>query len=59
MKSNEDFMPWERLDDELKTLEMALNVNDIGVIRLIMERLIPDYTPSSDIVDWVYAAESA
>jgi hypothetical protein len=38
---------------------MALNVNDIGVIRLIMERLIPDYTPSSDIVDWVYAAESA
>ena len=59
MKSNEDFMPWERLDDELKTLEMALNVNDIGVIRLIMERLIPDYTPSSDIVDWVYAAERA
>ena len=59
MKAQECFVPWEQLDDQLKTLEMALNVNDIVMIQLVMERLIPDYTPSNDIVDWVYAEERA
>jgi len=38
---------------------MALNINDVGAVRLIMERLVPGYTPSAEIVDWVYAEERA
>jgi FlaA1/EpsC-like NDP-sugar epimerase len=59
MKSKEQFTEWNILEDELQTLEMALNINDVGVIRLIMERLVPGYTPSTEIVDWVYAEERA
>jgi len=40
-------------------LEMALNVNDVGVIRLIMEKLVSGYTPSEAIVDWVYLEQKA
>jgi hypothetical protein len=28
---------------------MALNVNDVGVIRLMMEKLVTGYTPSDEI----------
>ncbi|HRE15450.1 MAG TPA: nucleoside-diphosphate sugar epimerase/dehydratase [Rhodocyclaceae bacterium] len=59
MKANEEFIPWEELEDKLKALEMALNVNDVGVIRLMMEKLVTGYTPSEDIVDWVYLEQEA
>jgi FlaA1/EpsC-like NDP-sugar epimerase len=54
-KAQESYMPWEQLDEELKTLEIALNVNDVGVVRSLMVKLVPDYKPNSAIVDWVYA----
>lgn len=59
MKSREKFIEWNILEDELRTLEMALNINDVSAIRLIMERLVPGYTPATEIVDWVYAEEKA
>ena len=54
MKAHEEFIPWAELADKLNALEMALNVNDVGVIRLMMQQLVAGYTPSDDIVDWVY-----
>ena len=54
MKANEDFVPWVELEDKLKSLEKALNVNDVSVIRLIMSGLVAGYTPSEEIVDWVH-----
>lgn len=57
MKSREDFIKWDILQDELHTLELALNINNVKSIRLIMESLVPGYTPSAEIVDWVYAEE--
>jgi FlaA1/EpsC-like NDP-sugar epimerase len=59
MKAHEDFIPWSELEDKLKALEMALNVNDIGVIRLMMEKLVTGYTPTDEIVDWVYMEQEA
>jgi FlaA1/EpsC-like NDP-sugar epimerase len=59
MKAHEEFIPWAELEDKLKALEMALNVNDVGVIRLMMQQLVPGYTPSDEIVDWVYLAQEA
>jgi FlaA1/EpsC-like NDP-sugar epimerase len=54
MKANEDFIAWEELETKLNALEVALNVNDVGVIRLMMKQLVIGYSPSDDIVDWVY-----
>ena len=54
MKAHEEFIPWAEFEAKLTALEMALNVNDVGVIRLMMQQLVAGYTPSDDIVDWVY-----
>jgi len=59
MKAHEEFVPWAELEGKLKSLEMALNVNDVGVIRLMMEKLVTGYTPSDEIVDWVYLEQEA
>ncbi|MFL2667630.1 MAG: polysaccharide biosynthesis protein [Burkholderiales bacterium] len=57
MKAQEDFLPWTQLEDNLKTLEMLLNVNDVGAIRTMMKTLVSGYTPSANIVDWIYTGE--
>jgi FlaA1/EpsC-like NDP-sugar epimerase len=54
MKAHEEFIPWAELEALLNALEMALNVNDVGVIRLMMQELVTGYVPSGEIVDWVY-----
>lgn len=59
MKAHEVFMPWAELEAKLNALEMALNVNDAGVIRLMMEKLVTGYTPSDEIVDWVHLEQEA
>jgi FlaA1/EpsC-like NDP-sugar epimerase len=59
MKAHEEFVPWAELEAKLNALEMALNVNDVGVIRLMMEKLITGYTPSDEIVDWVHLEQEA
>ena len=59
MKAHEDFIPWAEFEAKLTALEMALNVNDVGVIRLMMQQLVAGYTPSDDIVDWVYLEQEA
>lgn len=57
MRAHEDSVPWAELEGKLSALEMALNVNDVGVIRLMMAQLVPGYIPNQEIVDWVYLAQ--
>jgi FlaA1/EpsC-like NDP-sugar epimerase len=59
MKAHEEFIPWADLESKLNALQMALNVNDVGVIRLMMQQLISGYTPNDEIVDWVHMAQEA
>jgi len=59
MKAHEEFMPWAEFEAKLTALEMALNVNDVGVIRLMMQQLVTGYIPRDDIVDWVYLEQEA
>ncbi|MBD3894099.1 nucleoside-diphosphate sugar epimerase/dehydratase [Hydrogenophaga sp.] len=59
MKAHEEFMPWAEFKEHLKVLELALNMNDVGAIRLMMRRMVGSYTPSDDIVDWVYLEQNA
>jgi FlaA1/EpsC-like NDP-sugar epimerase len=59
MKAHEQFIPWAELEVQLRSLVMALNMNDVGVIRLMMEKLVSGYIPSDEIVDWVYLEQEA
>ena len=54
MRAQEDFIAWTELKDKLSALEAALSVNDVELTRRIMEKLVPGYTPSDEIVDWAY-----
>lgn len=59
MKAREYFMPWAELEGRLKSLEIALGVNDVSVIRAMMTKLVSGYTPSAEIVDWVYLEQES
>jgi len=59
MKAHEEFIPWAEFEPKLAALELALNVNDVGCIRLMLQQLVAGYSPSDDIVDWVYLEQEA
>ena len=54
MKAHEDFLPWPALEEKLNALRIALDVNDVGVVRTMLQQLVSGYQPSGEIVDWVY-----
>jgi FlaA1/EpsC-like NDP-sugar epimerase len=59
IKVHEEFVPWTELEGKLKTLEIALNVNDVSIIQLILQQLVTGYTPDNKIVDWVHLEQKA
>jgi len=59
MKAEEDFLEWSILEERLLALEMAVNVNDVGLIRRMLQELVAGYVPSEDIVDWVYLEQES
>ena len=59
MRAQEEFITWAEFEGKLKSLELALNVNDVGVIRLMMQQLVAGYIPSDSIVDWVYLEQES
>lgn len=59
MKAHEEFIPWAEFAAKLEALEIALNINDVGVIRLMLQKLVAGYRPCNEIVDWVYLEQEA
>lgn len=59
MKAHEEFITWAEFETKLNSLELALGVNDVGVIRLMLQQLVTGYTPCEEIVDWVYLEQEA
>ena len=58
MKAHETFIKWDKLEDEIKTLIVALNAKDVSLVRHLLEKLVTDYQPNKDIVDWVYLEQA-
>lgn len=58
MKAHEEFIIWTELDGKLNDLEVALNLNDVGVIRNMLQSLVAGYAPNVEIVDWVYLEQA-
>jgi FlaA1/EpsC-like NDP-sugar epimerase len=59
MRAQEEFIPWDIFEAKLNSFGMALNANDVGVIRLMMQQLVAGYVPSDEIVDWVYLEQES
>ncbi|PHM21767.1 MAG: polysaccharide biosynthesis protein [Curvibacter sp. PD_MW3] len=59
MTAHESFLPWAILEKRIQTLGLALQENDIGLVRLILEQLVFGYNPSGEIVDWIHIGQSA
>jgi FlaA1/EpsC-like NDP-sugar epimerase len=54
MKSHEEFLPWDELESKLNILNVALESNNVPVIRSFLKELVPGYQPEGDVVDWVW-----
>jgi FlaA1/EpsC-like NDP-sugar epimerase len=54
MKANEEFLPWSNLQEKLDALSIAMSVNDVPVIRGLLQQLVKGYEPSGEVVDWIY-----
>lgn len=56
LKAHEQFLSWPQLDAKLNALNMAMSVNDVPVIRAMLEQIVSGYQPSGEVVDWVHMA---
>lgn len=59
MRAKDDFLVWNELEERLASLELAININDVGVIRQIIQSLVSEYVPDAPIVDLVYLEHEA
>lgn len=59
MKAHEDYLAWEELEQQLLALKAALEVNDVSVVRLMLQELVSGYQPAGEIVDWVVLEQLA
>ena len=57
MKAHEQFLPWSQLEGKLNALSIAMRVNDVPVIRGLLQQLVSGYQPSGEVVDWVHMAQ--
>jgi FlaA1/EpsC-like NDP-sugar epimerase len=57
MKAQEPFLPWTQLQQSLGALHVAKGVNDVALIRGLLQQLVAGYEPSGEVVDWVYLAQ--
>ena len=54
LKAQEKFVSWEQLHGQLDSLNLALSVNDVPLIRSFLQKLVAGYQPSDEVVDWVH-----
>ena len=53
-KAQDDFVPWNQLANEIDFLEKLIYKNDVKNIISILTKLVIGYTPSKEIVDWIF-----
>ena len=54
LRAKEEFISWGELEHKLKSLEIALSINDVSFVRQMLQQLVTGYLPSEKVVDWVY-----
>jgi hypothetical protein len=59
MTAHEDFLSWADLEPKLNALISTLNDDDVDAIGSMMKHLVMGYSPSSEIIDWVFMEKSS
>jgi FlaA1/EpsC-like NDP-sugar epimerase len=54
MKAHEDCLSWTMLQQALVELMAAVDVNDVPLMRELIQQVVPGYQPEGEVVDWVY-----
>lgn len=54
LKAHEKFIPWDQLQGKLHSLNLALSVNDVPMIRNFLQQLVNGYQQINEVVDWVH-----
>ena len=54
MRAHEEFLEWDALKIKLDELSSAVDNNQIGIVRRMLQELVSGYVPNADIVDWVH-----
>ena len=49
LKAHEEFIPWSELQLELNTLRIAVEKNDVKMIRLLLKKLVKGYQPKNNL----------
>jgi len=52
MRANEDFLPWSQLEPGLSKLKALLDEGDASRARELIQELVPEFKPSSPLVDY-------
>ena len=58
MQAHEDLLPWDLLTHKLADLVSACRSNDCVTVRRLLQEMVAGYTPTSEIVDWVYTQKN-
>ena len=53
MSSHEDFVPWFELEPELEILRKALADGDALAARSQLLAMVPEFQPTSPLIDWI------
>lgn len=53
MRSTEDHLPWQEIDEGLTALRKAIAAGDAASARIKIMELVPEFAPSSPLVDWL------
>lgn len=57
LAAHEAFSPWPQLKADLAQLASLMAAEDHAAIRMMLQRMVPGYTPDSELVDWVYQSQ--
>ena len=53
-KAQDNFIPWNKLEKEIESLEDCIKKNDLKKILISLEYLVDGYQPSGKIVDYIF-----
>ena len=56
-RARDSFIPWHELEIDLETLKILLSHNNVELILTMLQKLVADYQPSGEVVDWVFSEQ--
>lgn len=54
-RAQDPFICWRELEADLQLLRSFISKNDVEAVLDLLQKIVPDYSPSGHVVDWIYA----